>query len=313
MLSSGVEARVVRRIPKQLVRKGMYIETVECPTAEFSGRRFLVQSDETVRAILATSAAYAVVNVKKSTIDIDAVLGTVPAVRIASMAEERKRATETVARAAGELRESFGAVREGTLELERLGSVADDLSDRIDASPDVFLKVTRLKTKDEGTYVHSLAVSALMMQLARTLDYDESAVHELGVAGLLHDVGKLGIPNAILNKAGALDPEEKRLIRSHPEVGYQQLKDLGNVSDLALDICLHHHEMLDGSGYPAGLKAAQIAPEIRLATVCDVFEALTSARAYKKAWKTRDAVTWMFDRGHLFDKKLVLRLGGIFA
>ncbi|KQV35013.1 MULTISPECIES: HD-GYP domain-containing protein [unclassified Rhizobium] len=291
----------------------MYIETVECPTAEFSGRRFLVQSDETVRAILATSAAYAVVNIKKSTIDIDAALGTVPAVRIASMAEERKRATETVARAAVQLRESFGAVREGTLELERLGSVADDLSDRIDASPDVFLKVTRLKTKDEGTYVHSLAVSALMMQLARTLHYDESTVHELGVAGLLHDVGKLGIPNTILNKTGALDPEEKRLIRSHPEVGYQQLKDLGNVSDLALDICLHHHEMLDGSGYPEGLKAAQLAPEIRLATVCDVFEALTSARAYKKAWKTRDAVTWMFDRGHMFDKKLVIRLGSIFT
>ena len=311
MLPSGVEARVVRRIPKHLIRKGMYIESVECPTAEFSGRRFLVQSDETVRAILATSAAYALINTMKSTIDVNAAFGNAPSVD--HVAEARKLASETVARATAELSESFEAVRQGTLELDRLDSVADDLSDRMDASPDVFLNVTRLKTKDQGTYVHSLAVSALMMQLARTLDYDESAVHELGVAGLLHDVGKLGIPNAILNKGGALDPEEKRLIRSHPEVGYQQLKDMGNVSDLALGICRHHHEMLDGSGYPAGLKAEQLSPEIRLSTVCDVFEALTSARAYKKAWKTRDAVTWMFDRGQLFDKKLVLRLGGIFT
>lgn len=294
----------------------MYIESLECPTTEFSGRRFVVQSDETLRAILATSATYALVNRQKSLIDVDSLLGFGPAMQIDPAIEEQrdlKRAAETVTRATGELRDSFDALQNGELELGKLDSVAGDLSDRIDASPEVFLKVTRLKTKDEGTYVHSLAVSALMMRLARALDYKESAVRELGVAGLLHDVGKLGIPNDILNKTGSLDLEEKRLIRSHPEVGHQLLKELGNVSELTLDICLYHHETLDGSGYPAGLKASRLTPEIRLATVCDVFEALTSARAYKKPWETKDALKWMFDRGHLFDKKLVIRLGSIFA
>jgi len=78
-----------------------------------------------------------------------------------------------------------------------------------------------------------------------------------------------------------------------------------------LDICRYHHEVLDGSGYPLGLKADQLSPEIRLSTVCDVFEALTSTRPYKRPW-TREALNWMFDRGHLFDKKLVIRLGSIF-
>ena len=299
---------MVRRIPKHLVRKGMFVESVECPNAEFSGRRFLVQSDETVRAILATSAAFALINPQKSTIDVDMTADDAST----RQSEERKRTLETVSQSARSLRDSFAAAQSGHLEIETLGPVADDISDRIDAEPDIFLKVTRLKTKDEGTYVHSLAVSALMMRLARLLDYDDATVRELGVAGLLHDVGKLMVPNAILNKNGKLEASERSVVRNHPETGYRLLKELGTMSDLTLDIARHHHEALDGSGYPLGLKADRLSQEIRLATVCDVFEALTSTRPYKRPWTTRDALNWMFDRGHLFDKKLVLRLGSIF-
>ncbi|WP_313193195.1 HD domain-containing phosphohydrolase [Shinella zoogloeoides] len=300
---------MVQRIPKHLVRKGMFIEAMECPNDEFSGRRFYVQSDEMLRAILATSAAYVLVNTQKSMVHI----GAAAEAAAATKAEEQKRTLEIVSQSAQALRDGFAAVRSGRLEAEALGPVADDISDRIDADPDVFLKVTRLKTKDEGTYVHSLAVSALMMRLARLLHYGEDAVRELGVAGLLHDVGKLMVPNTVLNKAGGLDTDEKRLIRTHPELGYRLLKEQDGISDTVLEICRHHHEALDGSGYPLGLKADRISPEVRLATVCDVFEALTSARPYKRPWETRDALNWMFERGHLFDKKLVIRLGSIFS
>jgi len=295
---------VVRRIPKHLVTKGMFVESLECSDAEFSSRRFLVQSDETVRAILATSATYALINPQRSTVNIDA--------NAVLKAEEQKRTRETVKQSTNTLRASLAAARSGELKIEALGPVADEISDRIDAAPEIFLKVTRLKSKDEGTYVHSLAVSALMMRVARLLDYDDATVRELGVAGLLHDVGKLMVPNAILNKTGQLEAAEKNLVRGHPEIGYRLLKELGTLSPLTLDITRFHHEVLDGSGYPLGLKAEQLSQEIRLSTVCDVFEALTSARPYKRAWTTRDALNWMFDRGHLFDKKLVLRLGSIF-
>lgn len=299
---------MLRRIPKHLVRKGMFVESMECPDAEFSGRRFLVQSDETLRAILATSAAYALVNPQKSTVDVDGAEPSSPA-----QAAARRRTARTVHEATSALHDSFDAVRSRQLQVDKLNPVADEISERIEASPDVFLEVTRLKTKDEGTYVHSLAVSALMMRLARTLGYGDDAVRELGVAGLLHDVGKLMVPNAILNKDGKLEAEERRMVRNHPELGYRLLKEQGNVSDTILAICRHHHEALDGTGYPAGLTADRIGPEIRLATVCDVFEALTSARPYKRPWTIRDALNWMFEREQLFDRKMVIRLGGIFA
>lgn len=290
----------------------MFVESVECSQAEFSGRRFLVQSDDTVRAILATSAVYALINPQKSLIDIDANARLTPEQQAEAIAAETKRTAETVTAAAGALRDSFDAVKAGTFEMGALGPVADEISDRIDASPEIFLKVTRLKTKDEGTYVHSLTVSALMMRLARLLDYSEAAVRELGVAGLLHDVGKLMIPNTILNKTGGLNAEEKRVVRNHPELGYRLLKELGDVSELVLDICRYHHEALDGSGYPTGLAGERIRPEVRIATVCDVFEALTSARPYKRPWTTKEALAWMFEHGQLFDKKLVIRLGSMF-
>ncbi|WP_337183655.1 HD-GYP domain-containing protein [Shinella sp.] len=285
----------------------MFIEAMECPNDEFSGRRFYVQSDEMLRAILATSAAYALVNPHKS------MVGAGPDTTAGRQAEEQAHTLEVVSQSAHALRDGFAAARSGRFEAGTLGPIADNISDRIEADPDVFLKVTRLKTKDEGTYVHSLAVSALMMRLARLLHYDEDAVRELGVAGLLHDVGKLMVPNAVLNKNGGLDTDEKRLMRTHPELGYRLLRDQGGVSNTVLDVCRHHHEALDGSGYPLGLKAGQISREVRLATVCDVFEALTSARPYKRPWETRDALNWMFERGHLFDKKLVIRLGSIFS
>lgn len=262
----------------------MFIESAECPNAKFSGRRFLVQPEETVRAILATSATYP----HKSVIEVDAAVDLPPDA-------QRKRTVEVVSQAASALSDSFDAVRSGQLQINRLSPVADEISDRIDASPDIFLKVTRLKSKDEGTYVHSLAVSALMMRMARLIGHDENAVRELGVAGLLHDVGKLTVPTAILNKAARLEADERRVVRSHPDVGYRLLKKQGNVSQLILDIWRLHHETLDGSGYPLGLKADQLSQEIRLATVCDVFEALTSVRSYKRAWTNREALDWMFE------------------
>jgi putative nucleotidyltransferase with HDIG domain len=288
----------------------MFIELLECPDAEFSGRRFLVQSDETIRAILATSAAYAVINPQMGATGIER---PVPWPRPETSAEAHLRTMETVSQATTALRTGFATVPSGLLSIEALAPVADEIADCVDASPDVFLKVTRLKKKDEVTYVHSIAVGALMMRLARDMDFDETTVRELGLAGLLHDVGKLMIPNAILNKNGALEGEEKRLVRSHPALGHRLLQKQANVSQIVLDICLHHHEMLDGSGYPLGLEARDLSPEIRIATVCDVFEALTSARPYKRPWSTRDALDWMYERGHLFDQKLVIRLGSIVA
>jgi putative nucleotidyltransferase with HDIG domain len=300
---------MVKRIPKHLVRKGMFVEALECPTAEFAERRFLIQSDETLRAVHATSADYALVNTKKSTVGLDREKGTPPV----KQAEQRKTTIATITRATTSLRHCFDVALHGRLEVESLGPIADQIAERMEASAEIFLEVTRLKSKDESSYVHSVTVSGLMMRLARMLDYGNETVMKLGVAGLLHDIGKISIPNAVLNKTEKLDEQEMNLIRTHPERGYNLLKEQAGICDLTLTICRHHHELLDGSGYPLGLAGGELGPEIRISTVCDVFEALTSVRPYKRAWSKSDALNWMFDRGHLFDKKLVIRLGSMFA
>jgi len=311
------------RIPKQLVRKGMYIEAVECPDLEFSRRRFLLQSDDVLRAIVESSATDVLVNRVKSVINLDSLakfeLAGKPQTSSQSKVKDEAQTSQKIAKTSRKISEEavtlqgeLDEVIDGKLNLGRLRTTSQQIEDSLEASPNVFLTVTRLKSKDKGTYVHSLSVSALMSRLARMLDMDAGMVEELGISGLLHDVGKMRIPNAILNKDGPLTSAEQQIIRSHPEQGYQLLNQHERISPIMLDVCRLHHEVLDGSGYPLGLKGDQISLQVRICTVCDVFDALTSVRPYKRAWTSEEALDWMYEKGHLFDRKLVLRLGTIF-
>lgn len=295
----------------------MYIEVVECPDSEFDHRRFLLDSSSELSAIMRTSAQFALVNRAKSSIDVEALLNSRASAGGKSTQADRRSA---VTRMKASLGESLTATRQGLglagtdrLDLDQIATAAGAARRMIDDAPDIFLEVTRLKTKDETTYIHSLSVSALMGKLATMLDLPEDESRLIGEAGMLHDVGKLLIPDRILNKPGRLNGEELAVMRKHPEVGYQHMKKFPAVPDLFLDICRLHHEVLDGSGYPLGLNGGRISLEVRICTVCDVFDALTSERPYKKGWGTANAIAWMFDRPELFDRKLVIRLGSMFG
>ncbi|TNY03299.1 HD-GYP domain-containing protein, partial [Escherichia coli] len=120
-------------------------------------------------------------------------------------------------------------------------------------NPSAFVSLARLKTRDDYTYMHSVAVCALMIGLSRQLGHTEEQVREAGLAGLLHDIGKMQMPLDVLNKPGSLTDEEFKVMRTHPEHGYELLKEGVRVPEVALDVALHHHEKLDGSGYPHGL------------------------------------------------------------
>jgi putative nucleotidyltransferase with HDIG domain len=163
--------------------------------------------------------------------------------------------------------------------------------------------------------MHSMAVSALMVSLARTLDFDEDKVRIAGMAGLLHDVGKAQVPLAILNKAGTLDDEEWKTMRSHPERGHAMLRETGGVTPAVLDAVLHHHEKIDGSGYPHKLPGAQITELARMTAICDVYDAVTSDRAYKPGWQPTVAVRKMTEWVGHFDAtmfKAFVRTVGIY-
>lgn len=143
---------------------------------------------------------------------------------------------------------------------------------------------------DDATYQHCLLVSGLTANFARQLHFSETDARRLTRAALVHDVGKAKIPVEILNKAGPLDPDETRVMRRHPEIGHDILVRSGSYEPLVLAITRHHHELLDGSGYPDGLSSASIGDPIRLLTVCDIYAALIERRPYKAPMTHLEAI-----------------------
>jgi putative nucleotidyltransferase with HDIG domain len=223
----------------------------------------------------------------------------------ADMAAEVDRAIQLCAVAKRAVIEMFSDLRMGrAVEPTQVLKLVQDISDSLQRHPHALISLARLKTANEYTYMHSVAVCGLMMALARQLDLPPSLVQEAGFAGLFHDVGKMAISEAILNKPGALTDAEFMRMRDHPQEGVAMLRHCPQISVLVLDVCLHHHEKCDGSGYPHGLVQDQISLFAKMGAVCDVYDAVTSERSYKSAWGPADAIRKMAEwKGH-FDERV---------
>jgi hypothetical protein len=144
-----------------------------------------------------------------------------------------------------------------------------------------------------------------MVNFARHLGLPDDTVRDLGLAGLLHDIGKMDVPPEILNKPGRLSDEEFAIARLHPERGCAILDRADAIPAAAIDVCRHHHEKIDGTGYPFGLKGGEISLAARMGAICDVYDALTSDRVYKQAWSPIEAVTAMHGWDGQFDRDLL--------
>jgi len=221
---------------------------------------------------------------------------------------DREHAKKTIARSKRAVKGVFDGARLGQpVNAEAVASVVEDISAAVDRNPAMFIDMARLKSKDEYTYLHSVSVCALMVNLARQLGLDESTVRSMGLAGLLHDVGKMAVPDEVLNKPGRLDDAEFALIRTHPEQGHAMLEKGEGVTQEVLDVSLLHHEKIDGTGYPYGLKGDAISLAARMGAICDVYDALTSDRAYKEGWTPLRAAAEMHGwEGH-FDRALLFK------
>jgi HD-GYP domain-containing protein (c-di-GMP phosphodiesterase class II) len=162
-----------------------------------------------------------------------------------------------------------------------------------------------LDLKDLNTGVHSTRLAEWGMRVGIELGLDESVLQNLEVAALLHDLGKIGIPDAILRKPGKLDAEEYALMKRHPEYGWLALREIPGLEAAALDI-LHHHESLDGKGYPAGLKGEEIPIVSRIVCVIDAFDAMVSSRPYRRGLPFEEAVRRLIlSSGTQFDPVVV--------
>lgn len=300
---------MLKRISTQQLTVGMFIEAVEGAGLNNASlkHRFLLRHEELIRQLKSSGAESIIINTAKGT-DID---GRSPAVALtpsqADTSPEMIAAVSNAVRSAADATTETFAVAEagGCVSLKGMAAAAGKIADAVHSSPAIFIGVTRLKSKDETTFVHSVSVSGLMIHFGNYLGLDNASVDLLGVSGLLHDIGKVEIPSSILNKAEGLSTSDREIINRHPTFGRDILSRNEHMPPMVLDVCLNHHERIDGGGYPSGRSGNEISLHARIAAICDVFDAVTSVRPYKKPWTANEALTWMLRRDGHFDAQLL--------
>ncbi|MCK9608266.1 MAG: HD-GYP domain-containing protein [Methylomonas sp.] len=175
-------------------------------------------------------------------------------------------------------------------------------------SPDAFLWLNQLKNKDEYTAQHSLNVCVLSIVLGRHINFSIENLNNVGLCGMMHDMGKMLVPLHILNKPGKLEPDEMVIMRSHASLGYELLKSSQDMYRGAIDSAHSHHETLDGKGYPNKLNHKQLPLFTRVVTIADMYDAITSDRVYQKGRTHLEATAIMSDLcGTQLDGNLVVK------
>ncbi|NWG30186.1 MAG: HD-GYP domain-containing protein [Rhodocyclaceae bacterium] len=227
-----------------------------------------------------------------------------PPPRVA-LAEEVRRAAKICAKGKERVVSMFQEARMGkAIDHAAAGALVEEITASVARNPGALISLARLKTADDYTYMHSVAVCALMVALARQLGMDDDTTRELGMAGLLHDLGKALMPLEVLNKPGKLTDAEFAIMKAHPVEGHRLLVEGGAAGEIPRDVCLHHHEKIDGSGYPEGLRGEAISLFAKMGAVCDVYDAITSNRPYKAGWDPAESIRRMTEwKGH-FDERV---------
>ncbi len=180
-------------------------------------------------------------------------------------------------------------------------TISDELMKAITENDAVALNIDALKVSDEYTFKHSVDVATMAMIVAKQEGMDENDIYHIGVAGLLHDVGKSKIPNEVLNKPGRLTDDEFAIMKQHSVYGYRILKEKEGIPNEVLMGVLQHHEKINGNGYPMGVSNQQICSYARILSIVDIYDALVTERPYKKGFSQSDAVEMIMSMTHELD------------
>ena len=203
----------------------------------------------------------------------------------------------------------FEEVRSGnTLQTASVKSLVKDMVSSIVRNPDALVLLGSLHDHSEYAIAHSINVCVLTLNFARYLGYDREQMYELGIAGLLHDIGELKIPTDVLNKNGLLNQEEKKLVESHTMLGADILKTSTDLPESAIEVALSHHERYNGKGYPEGLPNDKISTMSKIVGIVDVYDSVTTQHNYRPGISSTEALKNMYNwRDELFDGEFVER------
>lgn len=234
-----------------------------------------------------------------------------------TLAEELPTARLRYTEALTFVEELLGRIEAGqTFALDTAQTVIKNCVTSIMANANAMFWLSRIRRQDAYTAEHCLRVGILAISFGRFLDFPQEDLETLGLCGALHDIGKMRIPDSILNKPGSLTPEEMAVMQTHAAHGFELLGSHHRLPPVVRDATLSHHERMDGKGYPNGLSGSSISRFTRIIAIVDAYDAITSDRCYKKGLSPADALRILYqERGSHFDEALVeifIRMIGLY-
>ncbi len=328
---------MIKKVPVASLRPGMYVHDLGVGWMDhpFARNHFALKSDDQVAELRAIGLQTVYIDTAKGldvpdapTQDevraelsrqlVEAATEKPRPVVAVSLADEIDNARRLHHLAELVVRDIMNDARLGkAIQAENVAELVDDITESVVRNSGALLSMLRLKNKDDYTFLHCVSVGTLMVTFGRALGIEGGALRQGGIGGFVHDVGKSLIPDVVLNKPGRLTEEEFAQIRLHPGMGHDILRTASNVGPVPMDITRHHHERMDGSGYPDRLPGAEITQFARMAAIVDVYDAVTSDRVYHKGMHPTEALRRMLEwsAGGHFDQALLkqfIRCVGIY-
>jgi len=306
---------MIKKIDVRQLKVGMFVHDLSCHWMDhpFVRNRLMITSDDEIRKIVdagihelyidtekgldvpdAPTADQARKTLETELVDM-AARQPAPVMRV-TLAEEMNRAKQIKTQAHQLVRTVMHDARLGkAIELDQVEPVVQNITESILRNPGALTGLLRIKNKDDYTFLHSVSVCTLLVAFCRSAGMDPKLTRQAGLGGLLHDTGKALVPDEVLNKPGRLTDEEFEIIRKHPKDGYDILLKTPGVGEIPLDITLHHHERMDGSGYPDKLLGDKISTVAQMAAIVDVYDAITADRCYHKGMSAAEALRKIYE------------------
>jgi len=308
---------MIKKINTNYLRKGMYIHDLNCSWLNhpFYGSSMNVKDDETVEKILKYGIREVYIDTDKGLDVIETSLKRElkkqtheelakisekkleRSIKISvneEIVKARKIKTETIKT----IKNVMNDIKLGKpIERGRVEQDVDAITDSVFRNPDALMGLGRLRSVNEYTYCHSMSVCILMVSFTKHLGFEENLMKEIGIGAILHDVGTSKIPSEILNKTGKLSDEEYEIIKKHVQYGREIMEQTTGISDISIVTAYEHHERMDGSGYPNGLKGDEISILGQAMGIVDVYDAITTKRSYRGRIHPTEALRMIYAWG----------------
>jgi len=327
---------MIKRIDTKHLKPGMFIEDMNCGWLRhpFLTNKIIITDDEMIERIVKHGIREVYIDTEKGLavtdaptmeevnreiqVEMDRVAESKPdpAPQV-PIKDEIKKAREIKKEAKKTIHNIMDDVRFGKqIETVKVESVVSNMVKSIFRNQDALLSMGRLKKIDEYTYMHSMTVGVLMIAFGKHLGFDKDTLQKIGIGAMLHDIGKMNVPQELLTSDRKLHDHEYEIMKQHVVHSRTLLEQTGGISETSIQIASQHHERIDGSGYPDGLKGEEISSLGKAAAIADVYDAMTSKRKYQRRFEPTEVLRKLFEWSeHFYDKQMVqqfIRCVGIY-